>query len=410
MPAFSNMNYTYSKGVAPAIRKFYERNALRNVSPELIHARDAQKRTLDEHNGKSVTFHRYTPFPAITEPLAEGITPNGQTLEMTEFSVMVKPYGGFVALTDEMQWALIDNMHLQTSQLLSDQAALSLDTISRNALHTGTNVQYVGENTSRGTITPDDKLDYLEIKKAVRTLRRRNCKPFADGFYHGIVHPDVTFDLTSDKTHWIDVATYQDKQKIEKYELGCAYKVKFFESTNAMVFKPQSVIVGTTAEIVASAFDATRRVMTTATKFTADDARALTGLLVNVQYTSGGKAYTTPMCIEAVDYEKSEILLRWLPADTSAWTTANQLKLVPYGGGAAGCDVYSTLIYGQDSHGTVSLGSGGDNFRVIINPPGSAGAEDPLEQRGTVAWKVKGFCTAILQDDFIVRVESGASA
>lgn len=410
MPAFSNMNYTYSKGVAPAIRKFYERNALRNVSPELIHARDAQKRTLDEHNGKSVTFHRYTPFPAITEPLAEGITPNGQTLEMTEFSVMVKPYGGFVALTDEMQWALIDNMHLQTSQLLSDQAALSLDTISRNALHSGTNVQYVGENTSRGTITPDDKLDYLEIKKAVRTLRRRNCKPFPDGFYHGIVHPDVTFDLTSDKTHWIDVATYQDKQKIEKYELGCAYKVKFFESTNAMVFKPQSVIVGTTAEIVASAFDAARRVMTTATKFTADDARALTGLLVNVQYTSGGKAYTTPMCIEAVDYEKSEILLRWLPADTSAWTTANQLKLVPYGGGAAGCDVYSTLIYGQDSHGTVSLGSGGDNFRVIINPPGSAGAEDPLEQRGTVAWKVKGFCTAILQDDFIVRVESGASA
>ena len=91
MPAFNTMNYTYSKGVAPAVQKFYERAALRNVSPELIHSRDAQKRTLPENNGKSVTFHRYTPFPAITEPLVEGITPEGQTLEMTEFSVMVTP-------------------------------------------------------------------------------------------------------------------------------------------------------------------------------------------------------------------------------------------------------------------------------------------------------------------------------
>lgn len=408
MPAM-NMNYTYSKGVAPAVRKFYERNAIRNVSPELIHGRDGQKRTLPPNNGKSVTFHRYTPFPAITAPLAEGVTPDGQTLEMTEFSVMVKPYGGFIALTDEMQWTLIDNMHLQASQLLSDQAALSLDTISRNALHAGTNVQYVGDNTSRGTITPDDHLDYLEIKKAVRTLRRRNCKPFADGFYHSIVHPDVTFDLTADKTHWIDVATYQDKQKIEKYELGCAYKVKFFESTNAMVFKPQAYIYDKVAEIVATGFDAERRVLTVAA-MTSDAARALTGLLVNVQYTNGGSTYTAPMCVESVDYEKGEIKLRWLPADTSGWTTANQLKLVPYGGGAGGCDVYSTLVYGQDSHGTVSLGSGGDNFHIIINPPGSSGAEDPLEQRGTVAWKVKGFCTAILQDDFIVRIESGATA
>lgn len=410
MPAFNKMNYTYSKGVAPAVQKFYERAALRNVSPELIHSRDAQKRTLPENNGRSVTFHRYTPFPAITEPLVEGVTPEGQTLEMTEFSVTVKPYGGFVAATDEMQWTLIDNMHLQAATLLSDQAALSLDTISRNAMHTGTNVQYVGANTSRGTITAENKLDYLEIKKAVRTLRRRNCKPFSDGFYHAIVHPDVVFDLTSDKTHWIDVATYQDKQKIEKYELGCAYKVKFFESTNAMVFKPQTYIFGTTAQIVASAFDKDRRVITTATQFTADEARALTGLLVNVQYTSGGNTYTAPMCVEAVDYEKSEILLRWLPADVSGWTTANGLKLVPYGGGAGGCDVYSTLIYGQDAHGTVELGGNGGNFRIIINPPGSSGAEDPLEQRGTIAWKVKGFCTAILQDDFIVRVESGATA
>lgn len=310
MPVFDNMNRTYSPSVAPAITQYHERAAMKNIGPEIVHNRDAQKRTLPEGNGKTVWFRRYTPFAAITTPLAEGVTPDGQTLEATEFSVTVKPYGGHVELSDEMQFYMLDDMHRQTNQLLSDQAALSLDTISRNALNAGMNVQYVGTNAARGTITKADVLTYLEIKKAVRTLKRRNCKPFSDGFYHSIVHTDVVYDLTSDKEHWIDVATYQDKQKIEKYELGCAYKVKFYESTNAMVFKPQTYIIGVTAQIVASAdFDSATRCLTTAATITPDEARALCGLLVNVEYTSSGTKYVTPMCIERVDADQKKIYL-----------------------------------------------------------------------------------------------------
>ena len=69
----------------------------------------------------------------------------------------------------------------------------------------------------------------------MRTLKRNNCKPFSDGFYHAIVHPDTVYDLQSD-TMWVDVAKYQDKQKVEKGELGCIHKVKFYESTSAKTF------------------------------------------------------------------------------------------------------------------------------------------------------------------------------
>lgn len=411
MAVFDNLNYSYSPKIAPAIQQYHERSALQNMQPELVHNRDAQKRTLPEGNGKTIKFRRYTPFPAVTTPLAEGVTPPGQTLEATDFSAMVKPYGNHVEITDELNLYTLDDMHRQVNMLLSDQAALSLDTISRNALHAGMNVQYTGANTSRGTIKSTDVLTYLDIKKCVRNLKRRNCKPFEDGFYHSIVHTDVVFDLTSDKEHWIDVATYQDKQKIEKYELGCAYKVKFYESNNAMVFKAQTELIKDVASIAASAnFDAATRTLTTTVKLTADQARALTGLLVNVEYTASNTKYTTPMCIEDVDYEAGKIKFRWVPADTTAWTSANGLKIVPYGGGASGADVYSTLVYGQNAFGSVELGGNGRNFSIIINPPGSAGAADPLGQRGTMAWKVKGFCTVILQDDFIVRIESGASA
>lgn len=409
MAVFDNLNKTYSPGVAPSVVEYYERSLLENMKPEMVHNRDAQKRTLPEHNGKTVKFRRFTPFAAITEPLAEGVTPAGQTLTETAFTAMVKPYGGHVELTDEINFYLLDNMHQETAKLLADQAALSLDTISRNALNAGMNVQYANSKTSRGALASTDKLTFAEIKTAVRNLKRKNVKPFADGFYHAIVHPDVVHDLTAD-TMWVDVAKYQDKVKTERYELGTIYKVKFFESTNAMVFKAQTYIYGTKTSLTATAFDAATKCMTVSDSISEDDARAMTGLLVNVQITKSSANSVTPMCIERVDATNKKVYFRWVPASTTDWTTTNALKIVPYGGGASGADVYSTLIYGENAFGTIELGGTGGNVQIIINAPGSSGALDPLAQRGTIAWKVKGFCTVILQDDFIVRIESGATA
>ena len=405
MAVFDNLNKTYSPGVAPSVVEYYERSLLENMKPEMVHNRDAQKRTLPEHNGKTVKFRRFTPFAAITEPLAEGVTPAGQTLTETAFTAMVKPYGGHVELTDEINFYLLDNMHQETAKLLADQAALSLDTISRNALNAGMNVQYANSKTSRGALSSTDKLTFAEIKTAVRNLKRKNVKPFADGFYHAIVHPDVVHDLTAD-TMWVDVAKYQDKVKTERYELGTIYKVKFFESTNAMVFKAQT----SNAVLTATAFDAATKCMTVSDSISEDEARAMTGRLVNVQITKESAVSVTPMCIERVDATNKKVYFRWVPASTTDWTTTNALKIVPYGGGASGADVYSTLIYGENAFGTIELGGTGRNVQIIINAPGSSGALDPLAQRGTIAWKVKGFCTVILQDDFIVRLESGATA
>ena len=405
MAVFDNLNKTYSPGVAPSVVEYYERSLLENMKPEMVHNRDAQKRTLPEHNGKTVKFRRFTPFAAITEPLAEGVTPAGQTLTETAFTAMVKPYGGHVELTDEINFYLLDNMHQETAKLLADQAALSLDTISRNALNAGMNVQYANSKTSRGALSSTDKLTFAEIKTAVRNLKRKNVKPFADGFYHAIVHPDVVHDLTAD-TMWVDVAKYQDKVKTERYELGTIYKVKFFESTNAMVFKAQT----SNAVLTATAFDASTKCMTVSDSISEEDARSMTGRLVNVQITKASAVSVTPMCIERVDATNKKFYFRWVPASTTDWTTTNALKIVPYGGGASGADVYSTLIYGENAFGTIELGGTGRNVQIIINAPGSSGALDPLAQRGTIAWKVKGFCTVILQDDFIVRLESGATA
>ena len=404
MAIFENMNYTTSRGVAPGVVDYYERTLLENAKPEMVHSRDAQKRTLPMHNGKHVQFRRFTPYAASTEPLKEGVTPEGQEIGQTAFTVMVKPYGRHVELTDELNFYQLDNMHREVAKLLSDQAALSLDTICRDALCAGLNVQYAGGRMSRGAITAQDRLTPAEVKKAVRTLRRANCKPFADGFYHAIIHPDAVYDLTDDP-NWIDVAKYQDKGKIERYELGCLYKVKFFESTNAKVFGGESYVTGQKEKLTVTAVDANGRVATVQESLTEDEARALSGKLVEV--VAGGVG--TPMCVERVDAQARKIIFRWAPGESVSAGWASGATVVPTGAGASGEPVYGTLIYGQDAFGDIELGGMGKNVKIIINPPGSSGAADPLEQRGTIAWKVRGFACAILQDAFIVRLEHACS-
>lgn len=402
MPVFDNLNLTTSQGVAPAVVEYYERTLLENARPEMVHSRDAQKRPLPMNNGKLVHFRRMTPFAASTQPLSEGVTPAGQELLQTSLTAMVKPYGRHVELTDEMNFYLLDNMHREVAQLLSDQAALSLDTICRDALCAGLNVQYAGGKADRTALTAADKLTAAEVKKAVRTLIRNNCKPFPDGFYHAVIHPDAVFDLTDDPL-WIDVARYQDKQKVERYELGCLNKVKFFESTNAKVFTAESALCTGVTQLTLTAVDAAARCITVSESLTPDQARALSGKAVTVRHTVSGSSVDTPMCIERVEGKK--VYFRWMPASVTAWTAANGTKIVPAGGGKDGMPVFATLIYGQNAYGDIELGGNGKNVKIIINPPGSAGAADPLEQRGTVAWKVQGFTSLILQDAFIVRVE-----
>ena len=409
MAVFDNLNYSYDQGVSPTLQDYFQRQALKNVQPNLGYAQDAQMIEQPEHNGKHVHFHRFTELPAITKPLYEGVTPDGQKLQETEFSVMTKPYGGYIPYTDEFDLFHIDNMTKAMSDRLNNQARLSLDTIVRDEISAGLNVMYPGSVTSRAALTKSDVLTYAVIKRVVRKLKKAGAQPFSDGYYHAKIDHDTYFDLTND-THWEDANKYQDKTREANYELGRIYKVKFFEVDNGKTFANETYLYGTKTALTATAFSAATRTMTVSDTISEDEARELTGKMVYVQYTKSSTDYVTPMCIEYVDAAAKTVKFRWVPADTTEWTTTNALKVVPSGGASSGAEVHATLIYGRDAFGIVQLGGRGTpNIQTIVKAPGSSGALDPLNQRGTIGWKVKHFCAAIIQDDFIVRVEHGVS-
>ena len=69
-------------------------------------------------------------------------------------------------------------------------------------------------------------------------------------------------------------------------------------------------------------------------------------------------------------------------------------------------DVYTTLIFAANAVGSVPLQKG--SVKNIIKKMGSAGTEDPLDQRATSGWKVAQ-TAKILNDDFLVRMEHGCT-
>ena len=413
MAVYDNMNYSYDAGIAPTLRDYMQRKALEDVEPNLGYLSDAQMIEQPKNNGKHVNFFRYTELPAITKPLYEGVTPDGQKLTETAFSVMTKPYGGYMAITDELDLFHIDKKSQAISERLNRQARLSIDTVGRDQIMAGLNVMYPGSKTSRAALTKADVMNYAVIKRVVRSLKKKGAQPFPDGYYHAKIDHDTYFDLTQD-THWIDVAKYQNDTRVQKYELGTIYKVKFFEVDNGKIFTNETYLYGTKTALTATAFDAASRTITVSDTISEDEGRELTGKMVYVQYTKtvegASTNFVTPMCIERVYPKTKEIVFRWAPATTTDWTTTNALKIVPSGGASNGDEVHATIIYGQDAYGMVKLGGKGKpNIQIIIKAPGSSGSEDPLNQRGTIAWKVPHFACAVLQDDFIVRVEHGVS-
>ncbi len=72
-----------------------------------------------------------------------------------------------------------------------------------------------------------------------------------------------------------------------------------------------------------------------------------------------------------------------------------------------GKNVYITILLAQDAYATTTLrGKGG--IKSIVKPIGSAGADDPLDQYGTIGWKaITG--AAILNQAWLIRLEQAAS-
>lgn len=314
-----NTNVTTYSGLSDEMKTYYSDYLIDQAEAKLVHNQFGQKKPIPEGKGKTVEFRKYDPLPKLTTPIAEGVTPDGQKINMGVIHATVKQYGGYVELSDILLLTAIDNNLAQATKLLGSQAGRTLDTITRETINAGNNILvYNGTLDDRTEITKEHKLTVDCIRRAVRYLKVMNAEPYDDS-YVAIIHPDCSYDLMSDP-EWKYPHQYADTENIYNGEIGKVAGVRFVETTEAKVF-----------------------------------------------------AKTKDTGTESDNYA---------------------------------CDIYSTLILGDNAYGVVDIKGGG--LEHIVKQLGSAGTADPLNQRATAGWKATS-AAVILVDAYMIRIETAST-
>ena len=230
-----NTNLTSSAGLTDEMKTYYSDYLIDNATPKLVHDQFGQKHPIPKNGGKTIEFRKYSPLPKLLEPLREGVTPDGQSLNMSTIESTVAQYGGYITLSDMLLLTAIDNNLVQATKLLGAQAGATLDTITREVLNGGTNVIFCGDKEAREDLDSSSLLTVDDVKKAVRLLKTQNAEQI-NGAWVGIIHPDIAYDLTNDPL-WKDVKTYSDPSDIYEGEIGKIFGVRFVETTEAKIFE-----------------------------------------------------------------------------------------------------------------------------------------------------------------------------
>ena len=229
-----NTNLTTSSGLSEEMKTYYSDYLIDNAIPKLVHDQFGQKHPIPKNGGKTIQFRKYSPLPKLTTPISEGLTPDGQSLNMSVIEATVAQYGGYITLSDVLLLTAVDNNLVQATKLLGAQAGATLDTITREVLNGGTNVIFAGGKEAREDLDSTSLLKVEDVKKAVRLLKNQNAEQIS-GSWVGIIHPDISYDLTNDPA-WKDVKTYSDPSDIYEGEIGKIYGVRFVETTEAKIW------------------------------------------------------------------------------------------------------------------------------------------------------------------------------
>jgi N4-gp56 family major capsid protein len=241
-PQAQPANHSGAEALSAEMKTFYDMTLIDEATANLVHDQFGQKRPIPANGGKTIEFRKFAPLAKATTPLTEGVTPDGKSLSVSTITATVAQYGDFVTQTDVLELTSLDNTILEATKLLGRQAGLTLDTIVRNVLNSGTNVTYcpkVADGvetavTSRTNLDATSQLTVKVIQQVVAKLRGQNA-PTIGGKYVAIIHPYVAYDLMRDP-EWIDAHKYANPTNLYVGEIGEIAGVRFVQTTEAKVF------------------------------------------------------------------------------------------------------------------------------------------------------------------------------
>jgi len=220
-------------------QEFYDRVLLERITPELVFMQHGQQnsRSIPQNEGDTINFRKFNSLPITTEPLKEGVTPAGKNISVSQIVAKVYQYGDYVMVSDWLDLVGFDPVITETTEVLSEQAQESLETLVRDKIFAGTNVYYVGEHTERGDVESGDTLKGSDVRRARQIMARNQIShPQGENAYIGFVHPDAAYDIKGD-SEWTDAAKYGDPERLFNGEIGRLHGIRWVETTMCPIWE-----------------------------------------------------------------------------------------------------------------------------------------------------------------------------
>lgn len=236
---------TFAQGANPGLTApmqiFYDRVFLDRAKIELRHDFGAQVRNVPMNSGKTVYFTRFTPLAVVTTALSEAANPTAVDMTAATVSATLADYGNYTTVGSLYSMTSIEEGLKEHVSVHGQNAGESIDQLIRTELNSGATVLLpstssggaAGSTTAVSTIHTSDTLTGLEIRRAVRTLKKNKAAKFESGLYRGIIGPDTAMDLMGN-SEWVDAHRYTTSDAIERGVVGKLHGVEFVETNNQL--------------------------------------------------------------------------------------------------------------------------------------------------------------------------------
>lgn len=245
--------------ISPAVAAYSVVRMLKRAMPYLHLEKFGQVYPLPTNSTQTAKFRRYflsgatgsagngnpaNPFyvPLATTPLVEGVTPSGNRLANQDYTVTLAQYGDYVTITDVIMDTHTDQILQQTTDILGEQAALTVETLRFNVLKAGTNVFYGNAVAGRGSVVT--AISLADQRRVTTGLNRQNAKKITqvvastpdyntksvEAAYMAVCHPDLETDIRT-MSGFKPVADYGPHTTPFEGEIGSVEQVRYLTST-----------------------------------------------------------------------------------------------------------------------------------------------------------------------------------
>lgn len=350
----------------------------------------AVERAMPSNNGSNeIVFKRMLSLAAHTQPLVEGIPPASDQGRMVAIKATANSYGRVMKFTDKVNWAVVDPLISEYTRQLSLKVPETKDLLAQEALLAECQMFYAQPKKPADESDPDLRIIDTDAN-AVTHLRFMNqeCSPTIDEFRKIVLSMEAAkvrpyqgsnFLVLASSAVLFDLITDKRVKEFMKYEsTGRAYSNDMVIDLFSLAFKKAKTIKSDNTYI---------------------DGDGVTRYL----YTNGTYNYdlTKPLS----EYGAEPKTVAGDVVVTLASNTENKTADTAIAADADVLNVHYAFVLGEDCLYRIGV-EGHTAPQFIKKELGSAGTEDPLNQRQSIGWKIDSLGYKVPNPDAVVAYVS----